>query len=286
MLKRISVNTEFNRFRQRFGHFLSYLFATTYALTILIPLYFVFVSSFKDNAEIFNSPLRLPSRISFSNFLLAQERVDILSAMGTSAFITTGSLIITLAISILASYALARIGIKSAKWVEIFFNTGFLIPSFAVLVPVFLTAARTGLLYEPIFLMLFYAGSHLPIGIVILTNHMRQIPQELEDAAMIDGANRMQMIWNVFLPLSQPAVVTVLVMDFIAFWNEYLFALILLPGDTRTVQLVIPLLRSERLVDYGLVSAGILISVVPIYAIFIIFQEQVVSGLMGGSVKQ
>lgn len=262
-----------------------YFLALLYAVTILIPLYFVLISSFKENAEIFSAPLNLPQRFSFDNYILAQERVNILQAMGISAVITILSLLLNMGLAIFASYAIARIKIRSAKWAETFFSTGFLIPVFAVLVPVFLLAARTGLLYNPIFLILFYAGSHLPIAIVILTSQMRQIPKELEDAAHIDGANHLQIILHIFIPLSKPAMITVLVLNFIAFWNEYIFALILLAGDTRTVQLVVPLLRSERLVDYGLVSAGIMMSVVPIYIIFILFQEQVVSGLMGGAIK-
>lgn len=265
--------------------FAGYFLAILYALTILVPLYFVLISSFKDNAEIFSAPLGLPEHLEFGNYFLAQERVNLLRAMSVSAAITSLALILNLSVAIFAAYAIARIRTRAGRWVETFFSTGFLIPVFAVLVPVFLLAARTGLLYEPSFLILFYAGSHLPIAIVILTSQMRQVPDGLEEAARIDGANHLQIIWHIFIPLSKPAVITVLVMNFIAFWNEYIFALILLAGDTRTVQLVVPLLRSERLVDYGLVSAGIMASVIPVYLIFILFQEQVVSGLMGGAVK-
>lgn len=275
-----------NGWSKRLSTLVSYLLALIYALLIVVPIYYVVISSFKDNSQIFSAPLALPKFFDFGNYLLAQERVNMLRAMGVSAQITVVALIINLSLGYLAAYAIARIETKVARWFEAYFSMGFLIPVFAVIVPVFLLAAKTGLLYKPIFVMLFYAGSRLPITIVILSSQIRQIPQELEDTAKIDGANRLQTIFFVFFPLSRAAVVTVLVMNFISFWNEYLFALILLAGDTRTVQLVVPLLRSERLVDYGLVAAGIVISMVPIYIIFILFEEQIVTGLMGGAVKQ
>ncbi len=263
----------------------SYTLAILYALAIIIPVYFVVVSSLKDNLEIFGSPLSLPQNWSLAKYALAQERVNIINTMVTSFWITLASEILTLGISFIAAYALARIPVGSSRWVETIFGTGFLIPTFAVLVPVFLLAANTGLLYNPLFLVLFYVGSRLPLTIILLASHMRGIPSELEESAVIDGANRLQLMRHIFLPLSQPAIATVLVLNFIYAWNEYLFALILLSGDTATVQLALPLLRSQRRVDYGLVAAGIVISMIPIYIVFIAFQERIVKGLMGGAIK-
>lgn len=263
-----------------------YAVALLYALVILIPIYFVAVSSLKNNSEIFSAPLGLPQNWSLDKFFLAQERVNILGTMVTSFWITVVSEVLTLTLSFTAAYAIARIRVGASRLVEIILGTGFLIPTFAVLVPVFLLAARSGLLYNPFYLILFYAGSRLPLTIILLANHMRSIPSELEESAVIDGANRWQIMRHIFLPLSQPAIATLLVLNFIYVWNEYLFALILLSGDTTTVQLALPLLRSQRRVDYGLVAAGIVISMIPIYMVFIAFQERIVKGLMGGAVKQ
>jgi len=280
------ISHNFPKLKGRLSIGLSYFLALLYAMTIFVPIYFVVISSFKGNLEIFGSPLALPTSLAqFGNYLLAQERVNILQAMGISALITSATLALNISTGFFAAYAIARMRLRISTLIEAFFGAGFLIPVFAVIVPVFLLAAQTGLLYNPVFLVIFYAASHLPLTVVFLATHMRQIPSDLEDAAMIDGANRYQIIWHIFFPLSSSAVVTVVVMNFIACWNEYLFALLLLEGDMRTVQMVIPMLRSERLVDYGLVSAGIVISMIPIYLLFIFFQEKIVTGMMGGAVK-
>ncbi len=262
-----------------------YTFAIVYALFIIIPLYFVFISSFKENTEIFSAPLSLPETWSLAKYALAQERVNIVRAMGVSFLITTGAEALTLLLSFMAAYAIARFRIPEARWMEMGFGMGFLIPVFAVLVPVFLLAAKTGLLYNPLFLVMFYAASRLPLTIMVLASNMREIPRELEECAVIDGANVVQTMRHVFFPLVRSGIATVLILNFLYVWNEYLFALILLSQKTRTVQLVIPLLKSERLVDYGLVSAGIIISLLPPYLIFMFFQERVMKGMMGGAVK-
>ena len=264
----------------------AYLLAGLYALTILVPFYFVFVSAFKDNAEIFSStPLALPQTWSFAKFELAQERVDMFGAMGQSFRIVLGAEGLTLLLGFPAAYAVARIRVWLAGWVELLFAMAFLIPTFALILPVFLLSADLKMLYDPIYLMVFYSASRLSLTVILLSRHMRDIPIEMEEAAMIDGANRLQIIYQVILPLTQSGIVTVLILNFIEFWNEYLFALILLSGDQKTVQLALPLLRSERLVDYGLVASGVVMAVVPLYVLFVVFQERIVTGMLSGSVK-
>ncbi len=103
---------------------------------------------------------------------------------------------------------------------------------------------------------------------------------------MIDGASHLQLIWYVFLPMARPAVVTCLLLNFLSVWNEYLFALILLNQDNRTVQIAISTLKGERLVNYGLISAGVLVSMIPIILLFLFFQERIMQGMFVGAVKE
>jgi ABC-type glycerol-3-phosphate transport system permease component len=111
------------------------------------------------------------------------------------------------------------------------------------------------------------------------------VPIELEENARIDGATRLQMIRLIFFPLARPGVVTVVILNFIDIWNEFLFALILLNTENRTLQIAITSLKSTRMVDYGLIAAGVVLSVIPIYIVFIFFQEHIVRGLYAGSLK-
>jgi multiple sugar transport system permease protein len=120
---------------------------------------------------------------------------------------------------------------------------------------------------------------------VVLASYLRTVPREIEESAEIDGASRFQIIRHLLFPLARPGVVTVVIINFITFWNEFLFALILLSQKNRTMQVALSILKGERLVDYGMLAAGVLISIVPVYVMFLIFQEQIVEGLYVGAVK-
>lgn len=264
----------------------NYIVCIIYALVILIPLYYVLISSFKENATIFGSPLGLPTPFNISKYIEALQRGNLVRAMGISFGITVGAEILTILIAFPAAYAIARIRTRLASFAEVFFSIGFLIPILAALVPIFVIFAKIGLLNNPLALIIFYPATALPISIIILASFMRQVPHEFEECAELDGANQLQIIYHIFLPISRSAVITVLVLNFLQFWNEFLFALVLLGGKNRTIQVALTMLKSEKLVDYGLVASGIVISVIPVYIMFIFFQEQIVSGLTAGGLKE
>jgi multiple sugar transport system permease protein len=116
---------------------------------------------------------------------------------------------------------------------------------------------------------------------------MRKLPRELEESAVMDGGNVLQIILYIFFPICMPGILTVLVLNFINIWNEYLFALILMDSNNRTVQLALALLRAnQRSVDYGLIAAGVLISMIPVFIIFIFFQDRIMSGMLTGAIKE
>ena len=262
-----------------------YALSIVYGLTVLIPVYFVLVSSFKPNMEIFGAPLKLPSSFNFQNYLDALRIAKMPRAMGISLGVTAGAEILTLLLAFPVAYAIARIRTRLSPIVEGFFSLGFLIPAFATLVPVYLMAAAIGLLYNPLVLALFYPAFRLPVSVLLLASYMRSVPRELEESAEIDGATRLQMIYHIFFPLARPGVVTVVVLNFIDIWNEFLFALVLMNMKNRTLQIAVSSLKGERLLDYGLMAAGIIITLLPVYIVFLIFQEQVVRGLYAGAVK-
>jgi multiple sugar transport system permease protein len=163
---------------------------------------------------------------------------------------------------------------------------GFLIPSLAILMPVFLTAIRLGLLYNPLMLMIFYPATLLSLTVLLLSSQLRAIPKELEESAVIDGASHLELIWYVFLPMARPALITCLLLNFLSVWNEYLFALVLLNSDSRTVQIAVSTLKGERIVDYGLIAGGVLISMIPVILLFIFSQEKIMQGMFIGAVKE
>ena len=266
--------------------FSSYLLAGLYALLVIIPLYFLLVSVFKDNISIFIDPLGLPTKFSLQNFINAIEQGDLTHAILISIIITASAELLTLVLAFPAAYAIARIQTRMGAIVEAIFSLGFLIPALAILIPVFLTAIRMGLLYNPLMLIIFYPATLLSLTILILASQIRGVPKELEESALIDGATHLDLIWYVFLPMARPAVITSLLLNFLSVWNEYLFALVLLNTDSRTVQIAVATLKGERIVDYGLIAGGVLISMLPIILLFLFSQEKIMQGMFVGALKE
>jgi multiple sugar transport system permease protein len=263
-----------------------YLFSILYASLIIIPLFFVVISAFKDNPEIINKPLAFPTTFNFRKFIEAQQNVNLLRAIIISAIVTFGAELATLLIAFPASYAIARLETRLSIIAESIFSLGFLIPGLAILMPIYLMTARAGLLYNPLALIILYPALNLPLSMILLVSFMRKLPRELEESAVMDGGNVLQIIGYIFLPITMPGIVTVLVLNFINIWNEYLFALILMDSNNRTIQLATALLRAnQRSVDYGIIAAGVVISMLPVIIAFVLFQEQIMKGMLAGAVK-
>jgi multiple sugar transport system permease protein len=263
-----------------------YLFSLLYASLIIIPLYFVIVSAFKNNSQIILTPLALPATINFSKFIQTQVNVHVVRATLISIFITSGAEALTIILAFPAAYAVARIKTRLSPLVESIFSLGFLIPGLAILMPIYMMTAKAGLLYHPIALVILYPAFNLPLAMILLAGFMRKLPHELEESAVMDGGSVFQIIYHIFIPICMPGIITVLVLNFINIWNEYLFALILMDSNNRTIQLALALLRAnQRSIDFGLIAAGVLISMIPVYIVFIFFQEKIMSGMLAGAVK-
>ena len=264
-----------------------YVFAGIYALLIIVPLYFVVVSAFKDNQQIILTPLDLPSLLNFRKFIQAQINVNLLHALLVSSGVTVGAELLTLVLAFPAAYAIARIPTRLSAVAESIFSLGFLIPALAILMPVYLMVARANLLYNPIALIIIYPAFNLPLAMILLSSFMRKLPRELEESAVMDGGSVVQIMAYIFFPMCVPGVITVLVLNFLNIWNEYLFALILMDSDNRTVQLALALLRAnQRSSDYGLIAAGVVISMIPVYIVVILFQDRIMNGMLAGALKE
>lgn len=284
MPKRVIERSALSRGSKRFVAG-GYVASAIYCVLIVIPLYYVLVSAFKDNGSIIGSPFALPATFTLDNFTQADRTVQLIASMKTSLIVSGGAMVATFLLAFPAAYAIARVRTRLSPIVEGIFSVGFLIPAFAMLVPVFLLIAKSGLLNNPLALVAFYPATQLPLSVLLLASYLRTIPRELEESAQIDGATHLQMMTRIFLPLARPAVVTVLALSFINIWNEFFFALVLTNNDSQTVQVALSNFTSAREVFYGLIAAGVVLVTVPVLVVFVAFQERVVSGLSAGAVK-
>ncbi|SEE64498.1 carbohydrate ABC transporter permease [Ruania alba] len=258
-----------------------------YALLLVIPLYYLLVSAFKPNLEIFANPFALPESFGFSNFVAAWSRAQLGTALSNSLLITGSSLVLSLALAIPAAYGLARARGRLGTAIERLFSLGFLIPGFAALIPTVLLAIAIGMFQTRGFLILFMPATALPLSVILLTQFMRTVPAELEESATLDGANRWAVLWHIFLPIAMPGVATIAILNMLNFWNEYLFTLILGGPDprVRTIQVALPTLVSQTNTEYGVLAAGTLITLVPVYVAYILLSRRMEEALVQGAVK-
>ena len=264
----------------------AHILVWTYAALLGIPIYFVFISAFKDNIAIFDTPLAFPTSFSFNNFVEAWNTVKLGRGLINSLIVTTMSELVTIALALPAAYGIARSKGKVGAIVERFFALGFLIPAFAAMVPTLLLSIKLNMYHTLPFFSLFLSATTLPLSVILLAQFMRTIPTELEESAMLDGATRWQTLRFIYLPLTRAGIVLVVILNFLTYWNEYLFSLVLLGYDTstRTVQVALPILITNR-TQYGVLLAGTLISLIPVYIVYIFFHRKIEGALLAGSIK-
>lgn len=264
----------------------AHILVWTYAALLGIPIYFVFISAFKDNIAIFDTPLAFPTSFSFNNFIEAWNTVKLGRGLINSLIVTTMSELVTIALALPAAYGIARSKGKVGAIVERFFALGFLIPAFAAMVPTLLLSIKLHMYHTLPFFSLFLSATTLPLSVILLAQFMRTIPTELEESAMLDGATRWQTLRFIYLPLTRAGIVLVVILNFLTYWNEYLFSLVLLGYDTstRTVQVALPILITNS-TQYGVLLAGTLISLIPVYIVYIFFHRKIEGALLAGSIK-
>ncbi|MGW3953538.1 carbohydrate ABC transporter permease [Streptomyces sp. NPDC004752] len=265
----------------------AHLLVWTYAVLLVVPLYYFVISAFKTNDEIFGRPFALPSSFSFGNFSTAFSSADLGLAVANSALVTVLSLVLTLLLAVPAAFALARSTGRTAGVIEKVFSLGFLIPTFAALFPTFLLAAATGLFHTRTFMVLFLLATAMPLSVVILVQFMRTVPREMEEAARIDGASTYAVLRHVYTPMCLPGIATVLLLNFLTFWNEYLYSLVIIGPDPaqRTVQVALPTLKSITGTDYGVLTAGTVLTLVPVWVVYTVLQKRMQQALVSGAVK-
>lgn len=270
------------------GLALSYGLVVLYAATLVLPLYWLLISAFKSQLDAVDAPFAPTFSSGLDNFAEVWRLLDLGSAMLNSLYITAASLVVTLVFAVPASYALARAQGRIATVFERVYVLGFLIPGFAALVPTLLLAIELGLFHTREFMILYLPASAQPLAVILLTQFMRTVPPELEESATMDGAGRFRVLRSVYLPLTMPGIATVSILNFISFWNDYLYTLIItgLNPQLRTVQVALPTLQGNQgITDYALVCAGTVVSVLPVFLVYAVLNRRMENALVQGALK-
>ena len=265
---------------------LSYLFVIIILIVSLVPIVWVFMSSFKSNTEILNSALSLPTVWSLKNYVTAFEMVPIATFYGNSAVVAVVATLLNVLVLSMSSYVLARFRFKGSRKLKSLFGLALLIPSAALLQPLYLTMKTLGFYDQLLGLIICYAAFSLPVSMYILTSYYLTIPLELEEAAYIDGAGFYYTFWRVIFPLAKPAMATCGVLAFLGAWNEVQIAMTLTSStEKRTLPIALLYFKSQFASDYGAMFAATMVVIIPSIVVFILLQKQVTEGLVSGAVK-
>ena len=205
--------------------------------------------------------------------------------MLNSALVTVVSVAIIIALSAPAAYAFARLRFSASALILGFIMTGLLIPAHAVLIPLYQINAALGV-GDYLAVIGPYVAFGLPLSVLLLRAYFVGIPDELMEAAIMDGAGHLRILWSIFMPVARPAVATVAIFQAAWIWNELPFAMVFI-ADSSHYTLPIGLLnfRGEHIANWGAILAGVTVSVIPLMILYLVFQKHIVRGLTAGAVK-
>jgi raffinose/stachyose/melibiose transport system permease protein len=256
------------------------------AAVIIVPLAYAILDGFKTNGELVGNPSLLPATWVFSNYAELLASATFWREVGNSLLVAVISAGLVVSFSALAAFVFARIAFRGREAVYTLFTLGLLFPLAVAILPLFVLLRSLGLLGNPLGVAIPQAAFGLPLTIVILRPFFKSIPNELEDAARIDGCSTFGFFWRVLLPLSKPALATVSVLAIVTSWNAFFLPLIVFQGgDQWTLPLGVMNFTSEHTSDWARILAFTSLSMIPAILFYAVAERHIVSGLTSGAVK-
>ncbi|WP_328372455.1 carbohydrate ABC transporter permease [Micromonospora zamorensis] len=268
---------------------LSHGFLVFWGLLTVLPLLWMFISSFKTNGEILSDPWGLPGALHWDNWARAWTGAHIGRYFLNSLVVVAGSVSLTMLMGATAAYVFARYEFRGRQVVYYLFVGGLMFPVFLALVPLFFVVRNAGLFGTWKGLILVYAAYSLPFTVFFLTAFFRTLPTTVAEAAMVDGCGHFRLFFRVMLPMARPGMISVAIFNFLSHWNQFLLPQVLMQGDDSKWMLaqgLFALSVSQGYAgDYARLFAGLSIAVLPVLAIYVAFQRQVQAGLTAGQLK-
>lgn len=261
---------------------LIYLFLTFYALLVLVPVVIILSASL-DPAGL---PRLIPERVTLEHYQRILENPQLVRGLINSFIVGIGSTILSVTISALAGYAFSRFEFRGRRLLQGVILGIFMIPVSVNIIPLYAMLQRVGWLNTYQGLIIPYQALILPLNVWLLKNFFDTIPTDLEEAALVDGANRLTSFFRITLPLTWPGLAVASIFAFRFSWNDFVFAATFTStASRRTWQAVLYTFLGAQRSDWGILTAGVVIGMLPVALMFIFFQRQFIQGLTVGSVK-
>lgn len=270
------------------GSAAAHLVLGVWTLLVAYPFLWMLVTSFKSDQEIFFSPWSLPRALRWENFVRAWTDAAIGRYFVNSLIVVGGSLALTLLMSAMAAYVLARYRFRGNRLIYYAFLVGLMFPVFLALVPLFFVVRDLGLLGTYQGLILVYTAYSLPFSVFFLHGFFRSLPSEVAEAAVVDGASPYRVFFQIMLPLARPGLIAIGIFNFLGQWNQFILPLVLMPNPDRYVLsqgLAFLAIQRGYESDWSALFAGLTITMVPTLAVYVLFQRRVQQGLTVGALK-
>lgn len=283
----------------KFSKILIYIPLIILAVTIIVPVFWVFMASIKENVEFYRNPWALPAGIHLQNFADAWAKADMGSYMLNSVIVTALALLLLVIISLPASYVLSRFEFKSRGFWNTLFMAGLFINVNYIVVPIFLMLndadiflrklGGEGFFLNNIFVLaVIYAATALPFTIYLLSGYFKTVAKDYEEAAYVDGAGYFRTMVQIIIPMAKPSIITVILFNFLSFWNEYIISMTMLTKPelkTLPVGLMNLMAAQKSAVQYGQMYAGLVIVMLPTLILYMLMQKQLTEGMTVGGLK-
>lgn len=277
-----------------------YVVLITLAVVIIVPVAWVFLASIKQNSEFYGNPWALPAGFYWQNFVDAWNAASMGSYMLNSVIVTALSLVLLLVVALPAAYCLSRFQFAGRKFLNTAFMAGLFINVNYIVVPIFLMlkdgdvwlkkALGNGLLLNNLFVLaLVYAATALPFTIYLLSGYFATLPHDFEEAAYIDGAGYGATMVRIIFPMAQPSIITIILFNFLSFWNEYIISMTLMSSATGQKTLPVGLLNlmqaQQSAAQFGVLYAGLVLVMLPTLILYICVQKKLTQGMTVGGLK-
>lgn len=268
------------------GTIFLYVVLIVVGIVILVPIAFLLLNSFKTTAAIFASPWSFPKEFRVSNYSNAWVEGGIGGYFLNSVVVTAFTLAIGITLSSMAAYGLQRMKWKLSGAVRLFFLLGLMVPVNATLIPLYIIFSKVHLSNSYVGLVAIYVAFQLPVTIIILSAFLSTIPRAMEEAAVLDGSSLFRAFAQIIMPMARPALLTVLIFNFVGTWNELLVALVFISNQIRyTLPVGLTNFAGEYSTQWGPLLAGIFLAMLPAIIIYSIFNARIVSGITAGAIK-
>ncbi|MGO4104645.1 carbohydrate ABC transporter permease [Leifsonia sp. YAF41] len=263
------------------------LFLGLWLVITIFPLYWIIITSFKTPGAIFSYPLTYwPEVFSFENYIGLFEKAQFGTYIGNSLLVATVAATLATLISMLSAYVLARFEFRSKGLLLMAFLVTQMIPAFIALGPLYLMMVNLGLVDNKMGLMLIYIAVCIPFSTIMLRGFFANVPDALEEAAMIDGLSRLGALFKVIVPVMKPGIVAAFIFNFVNCWNELFLSVTLMNRDSnKTIPTALNGFISSFNIDWGSMSAAAVLTILPTMLLFAFASRYIVQGLTAGAVK-